>query len=228
MSAQVKYGSGFKRASRYNPRAKSIKAGYTRSVGYYNRFTPSMTELKFYDQPFANFPLASSAIVDNIATIPQGIGESERVGRKAIVKRIQLRILLQYEGGIVINDSAAVVRLMLVVDTQANGSTFGGGELLTSPSADDFYGFQNLVNKDRFVVLMDRVYVINCQANNGTQNVGGFVFDSIDKSVSIPIEYSGTTGVTTEIRNNTINLVSMRADTTDVNLKYSSRVRFLD
>ncbi len=100
------------------------------------------------------------------------------------------------------------IRVILYWDKQANGATATVTGILES---DDFQSFNNLANKNRFVILMDRMHAITASvgAGNGTANDAGGNQEnySFYKSCEIPIEYDAGTGAITEQRSNNIGVL---------------------
>lgn len=173
-------------------------------------------ELKFHDIDWDESQADHSAgVISNTSSlvlIGQGVTSTTRIGRKAVIENIGWRGKLQLG----LNAGSALqapqtVRLMLVQDKQANGaaSTISGSPNGVLSSAN-YQAFNELVNKDRFFVLMDKVFTFNAQAGagDGTANDSAPVDENFSffKKVNIPIEYSGTAtpSVITELRSNNI------------------------
>lgn len=80
----------------------------------------------------------------------QGVGNSERIGRKMCMKSISLRYIHQPTSG----GPNSQVRILIIYDKQTNGSLPANSDII--PLAQ-FIGHLNLSNADRFVVLMDEI-----------------------------------------------------------------------
>lgn len=67
--------------------------GYVRRVGYYRSNPGAPTnELSFRDLSYGVSAIPVGGVVlDNMVNITQGVGQSERLGRKAMIKSIMLR-----------------------------------------------------------------------------------------------------------------------------------------
>lgn len=77
--------------------------------------------------------------------IAQGVGNSERVGRKTVMKSVMMRSVSSTDGPF---------RIMIVYDKQANGATPAVTDIVDN---DSFNAFQNLQNSDRFVIVADEI-----------------------------------------------------------------------
>ncbi len=222
-------GSTTSRAARYGgPGARARKRlvftarsslgrgrGYLRRVGFY-RGTKSHgcggKELKFLDQDINDAVIANPSTIaaDSVLTIVQGDGESERIGRKVCIKKINWRFQISLAAQADLALGCDTVRVMLYLDQQTNGAAATAAIILAN---DDFQSFLDLVNKGRFKILMDRTYSMNATAGGG-QNAADssscFVMDdSFYKKCSIPIEYdnSAGTGAITTMRSNNIGVL---------------------
>ncbi len=190
-------------------------------------------ELKFHDLNIDDASVTQNGTIveDSVLTIAQGTTESERIGRKVVVKTINWRWNLLLS---VASNSANVdetVRLILYQDKQTNGAAAAITDILET---DDYQAFNQLANKSRFRTLMDRLYTMNAQvgAGNGTTNTFGNlqVNDSVFLNVNIPIEYdnSATTGAISTMRSNNIGVLILSKDGALVVMDGKMRVRFSD
>ncbi len=98
----------------------------------------------------------------------------------------------------------------------------------------DFQSFNNLANKGRFRVLMDRTYSLNytSMASDGAAVVSQAattMHDSFFKKCNIPIEFDSTAGAITEIKSNNIGVLMIGQDSGDASTFFSKmRLRFVD
>ncbi len=144
-----------------------------------------------------------SAIVD----IPQGNGESDRIGRKCTIKSIHVKGTIELPGKTDANSVSDVVVGMLVLDTQTNGAVFAMTDLL---EIDNFRSFRNLANSNRFKILKKKVYTL--KVGGAAPSGAAFIFGedirwvNINWNGSIQLEYdnSATTGVVTSMRSNNV------------------------
>jgi len=206
------------------------RVGYSRSTGFYGRFPPAGDELKFFDTAIS-FSLDATGEVPatgQLNLIPQGVTESQRVGRKCIIKSLLLtfNVLLTPAASATASD-VAVIYVML--DTQANGAAAAITDVFTSgtnlPSA-----LRNLSNVDRFRVLKKIKMQYSPKAGVTTAyNTETIHKEVYLKNLHIPLEFSSTTGAITEIRSNNIFLCAGAYGLDDVaTVAGNCRVRFDD
>ena len=119
-----------------------------------------------------------------------------------------------------------VVRIILYLDKQTNGTAAGVTEILET---NDWQSFNNLSNKSRFRTLMDRTYDMNnvCASGDGTTNdLGSFNRnDTFFKKCNIPIEYDSTTGNITEMKSNNIGVLILTRNSGNTGMTFSSKMR---
>lgn len=208
--------------------------GFLRTGGVYGRFNGvrgrktgfSGPELKFKDTARTTAPLVVTGTVDtNLVVIAQGAGESERIGRKIVIKSIYCR------GTLVLAPTANgvdKVRMIIVNDTQANGAAFAVLDVLETAQMDSHY---NLDNQMRFKILADQNFTLNSQSYNGTTE--GPLYRDIRKYIrcNIPIEYDSSVAITGAIatqRSNSIAILWINAATNQSDVTMTTRVRYSD
>ncbi len=249
MAARPSLGHGRKRTAggSFAQQGAAFKRGRSapwvpRAMGRGRRATNGTpgAELKFHDIDWDEAAADQSAgVISNASSlvlIGQGITESTRIGRKAVIKSIGWRgnFNLAESAGTTLS-VAMTTRLLLVLDTQCNGAAptvTGDNGLLASAN---YQSFNDLTNKGRFRVLMDKVFVLNPQASagNGTANdtANAQTNFSFFKKVDIPIEYSGTANpsIIDEVRtNNIFGILITDTANTEISLDSKFRFRFSD
>ncbi len=188
----------------------------------------AVNELKFKDVTVNDATVATGGTIaeDSLLTIAQGSDESERVGRKIIVQSVMMN------GSVVLNDptdqagSADTVRVIVYVDHQANGATAAVTDILETAS---FLSFRNLVNSKRFTILMD-AWLDLAAPSSGTGALYGRdvkTFKLFKKNLNIDVEYSGTTGVITQMPGNNIGVLTI-SKSNAAGLASSFRIRYSD
>lgn len=171
-------------------------------------------EWKFHDLDVddANVAAGGTIAEDSCLTIPEGNGESDRIGRKLTVRRIQWSYNLTIPALIgSASQSPDTVRVILYLDKQTNGAAATATGILESA---DFQSFVNLANSGRFRLLCDKLHTVKGSpngagdgaANDFSANEQNYTFV---RNVAIPIEYdnSATTGVITSMRSNNIGVL---------------------
>ncbi len=202
-------GGGFRRIQRITPGQR----GFVRTSGYYGRYSGSHPEMKFHDVTIDDVIVAATMNVQAaLLTIPEGNGESERIGRKITIKKIGWRYECRIPTTATAANTSDTIRVMMVLDKQANGALAANTDLLEN---DDYQSFNNLANSQRFRILMDRSYSMHCPSGSGrgTTDTLSYGEDILSaqwhKKCNIPIEYdnSATSGVITSIRSNNIFII---------------------
>lgn len=206
----------------------SFKKGYNRTSGYYGRFAPLGTELKFLDTTWNDTTVASAGevILPSVNLIPQGVTESNRIGRKCVIRSIAVRYVVQIKPTTNTNNTDDGVRFILFQDKQCNGAAATVTDILRSA---DYLSFNNLANKERFKVLADKFTDVHAAAGGGsTSSFGELGFTkSVYIKCYIPIEFSSTTGALTEIRSNNIGVLLI-SDSADTACEGLVRIRYSD
>lgn len=182
--------------------------GYTRFSGYYGRYPPTGGENKFKDFDTNVSPVATTGdiVLNSICTVAQGTAESERIGRKIRLEKINWRYSVKLATTATIADTSDIVRVMLYLDKQCNGAAATVANIL---EATQFDSFLNLENSGRFTILMDKFHTVNASAGIGTAVGEVIVFRSKFCKANYPIEYSSTTGAIAEIRSNNIGILAI-------------------
>lgn len=180
-------------------------------------------ELKYID--FAStdpvptgFGLAS---VQSLNDVPNGTGKNDRIGRKIVVRSVQMTGFLRVKP-----DGDDAVRIIIGVDKQNNGSGTGSAEFLDDTLAGIHapVAFRNLTNSNRFQMLHDKLFAMNLGAQG---QAATRVIPKFFKKCYIPIEFDGEDGIISEIQSNNIFLhyVSVRDLTS---FTFSIRLRYTD
>ncbi len=216
-------------------RKKIQKTGVTKK-GRTTTAKPKMTigrsglepELKFFDTVVAGTALATTGVITSpsLNIVPQGITESERVGRKMIIKKLNMRFLLQFNSNT--SETAEVARIIVVLDKQTNKTAFSITDVLETASEGSF---NNMANKGRFLILMDRYEAINKVNDIGT-NVNEFTqaWSWFSKELNIPVEFDNSvaTGAVSSQTSNNIAVFGISLNSTTLSLAYTARIRYLD
>ena len=191
-------------------------------------------EKKFFDTVRASFTPATTGTIANLSLnlIPQGVTESERVGRKCTIKNVTIRGQVLMNTTATAANTATIVRIIVYLDKQANGQTAAVTDILDSATE---FSFNNMSNKGRFITLGQERIALSCPSGSGRgstdtlsygENVAAYFFN---KEVNIPVEFStGGTGAITEIRSNNIGVLAIQGSQALANMEYISRVRFTD
>ncbi len=200
---------------RYRPVAKRARGrrkvlakrqrGFARIGGFYGRY-PQGRELKFHLHTIDSSTFSSTGAVNtSINLIPQGTTEVQRIGRKATIKAILVRGEVKLNDTTNSSNTSDIVRVIIYLDKQANGSGAAVTDILESAT---WNSFNNLSNKSRFVTIYDKFTTLNSMGAglsagaSITNEKANFV--QFFKRCNIPIEFDSTVGALTEIRSNNI------------------------
>ncbi len=213
-------------ASRYVRRRAALYR--QRPVPYMARV--STGELKFFDTDVDDATVAAGMNIQNLCIVPEGNGESARIGRKMTIKKIHVKGSIELFAASTFTTSSDTVICMLVQDTQTNGAAFVATDLIDT---DIFKSFRNLANSKRFNVLYSRTFALKVSggAPSGAALIRGEDRRtlSVNVNVNIPIEYdnSATTGVITSVRTNNVYWVTQSASAACAIIA-DARIRYTD
>ncbi len=197
--------------------------GFLRTGGSYGRYrmpdrmkaAMAAVEYKYLDTNLALTNVSQGGnVFGSICLIPQGDTETDRDGRKCVIKSIWLQMHAQVDQLNVIpsiNTNHENLKLWLVLDKQANGANPSIADFLQDATWD---GFRNLENSHRFRVLWKRLYTFFpiVATDDGTTIVWTFnnIIIDIYTKVNIPMEFAvGTTGALTTIKSNNVMLIGI-------------------
>lgn len=241
------------RGRAYAAKSRSYKArsaflgrqrGYLRRAGYWGRFSRAAgNELKFYDENKGSTTVYNTAagtayLESSMNNIPEGTGQSERLGRKCTVTQAFVRGTITLAAATAAARNSAKCRVVLVWDKQCNGAAVANafGANTGAPfEIDDINSFRNLENSSRFTILYDKTHTL--VADGAASTAGAYTFGAVDRNfqislpkLNIPLEFSGATGGIAEIRSNNLVMMAISDATTaaDVSIKYISRLRYKD
>lgn len=231
------------RRPRYRRRKRvRYTPGYSRVGGSYGRYTVTR-ERKWLDD--GHFVAALSATTpdvntwDSINHVASGTGPNNRVGEEIWIHSLDIRGQWRMipAAAASYDNNGSTVRMMIVMDTQSNGTTATVADVLAHATVPTTLSFRNIDGTQRFVILMDKIMTANTMAGhgNGTTNRYAAVtkFFKIHKTFKKPIKvkFNGTTGVQSEIQSNSLMMMFISGESpTDINneVYIQSRIRFTD
>lgn len=219
--------------SRGAPAKRARTTGtYTKSaprVAARSRFTAgSGPELKFFDTALSFTADATGEVpaTGQLNFIRQGAGESQRVGRKVIVKSVQIQAGLAYAPGAGAA-AATILYVFLVQDTQANGAAAAVTDVLTSTALAT--ALPNVENNQRFRILRKFVWEMNSPSGVTTAYNDMRLDWKYYGKCSIPIDFSADVGDITDVRSNNLFLIAGSNGSDDlVSVAGTCRLRFSD
>lgn len=221
--------------------------GYNRTSLGWIRSLPNSGETKYNDCAINDLPISNMGSIigltalsptpanhvnpygSSLNLISQGTGKNQRIGNKLDLYQIRAKGQLVLVSNAKVDD---LVRILLVRDKQANGSTPAISDILEQSSNSAGTGltinsYRNMDNIDRFDVLKDKTYKLQQSAtitdNSGTTTGGFQLYVPFKLSHKLrthqEICYSSTTGSIGEIKSTNYMLVfiSTEANATAVN-----------
>lgn len=193
------------------------------------------SEVKFLDTSIADVSTTQAGVILNsgsINVIPQGVTESERVGRKCVVRSIHIKGKVRLGVTATSSEACNLYRIIVYQDKQCNKATAAITDLLQTA---DILSFRNLENSGRFNFLYDKTRAINASAGagNGTTNTFAetFHYFSFNKKCNIPLEFTNTasTGAIGTITSNNLGMAIFCQDTAVAPVcQFEVRIRFSD
>ncbi len=176
--------------------------------------TAGVTEVKFHDVVMDVAPIPTTAAITNeMLTIPQGDGQTNRDGRKIVLKSVYSLFTIILPATTTAASTGDSCNVWLVQDRQTNGTTISTDQFLTVPA--DFQSFNALDNGKRFRVLWKRQYSLS-SPSGGSSGAGvhqfgeqELTFKVYQKLGNMPIEYdnSVSTGAIGSIRSNNLYII---------------------
>ncbi len=214
LRSKLRTGSTYRagKAARSRAYVRPAQRGFLRAGGYYGRYSAKTGETKFHDFVLDDALIATAGTVTpSINLIAEGTTESTRIGRKCRIVGIGWKwtCALNSQDAQATPASGDVARIIMFIDKQANGATAAVTDILETAN---YQSFNNLSNSSRFRTLMDKTVVLN-RANMASDGAGvvsnsnNFRAGTFYKKCNIPLEWSGTTGVITELRSNNVGVL---------------------
>ncbi len=225
----VRYSAYRKRKAGFARSRAKLRRGYP-GKGKRRRFARRKVygqELKFFDTLIAigGIPTAG-AVHPTFNNVAEGTARSERVGRKIVIRRIGWKYSNLATPTPPVEST--VVRLIVFLDTQANGATATVAEILDTAQ---YHSFRKLENAQRFSILMDRTHPCNVLAKTTATGIDfDYGFDFYSKELNIPIEFDNSfiDGRLETIRSNNIGLLLISKSNNDVDVNGTMRIRYTD
>ncbi len=203
-------------------------------------------EKKFYDTTLATTALVAPTdgaggeldptTVNSISAPAQGDGESNRDGKKIMMKSVHVTGRVQFtdntgETAGRINATAIVA---LVLDTQSNGAQLNSEDVFTNPGGTALLAsapLRNLQYSTRFKVLATKTMSMVARPVWDGTNIELFSQSNIfrfDKKLDMPVEFTGTAAGVANVMNNSIHVVGYSDTLNGVpKITYNARLRFV-
>lgn len=188
-------------------------------------------ESKFFETNVDDSVIAANFNIEgSMNLIPQGVTENTRVGRRCTVTHIGMRLTVNLPTTATAADTTDIIRILLILDKQCNGSNAAVTQLLEN---DNYQSFNSLANSGRFRTLWDKTISISAAAGSGRGSTDTLSYGAVSKAltffkdVNIPIEFNAGTGAITEVRSNNI-LLYYGSKQGVAGIDGEVRIRFVD
>ncbi len=175
---------------------------------------------------------------NTLSSIPQGLGESERIGRVFWIKSIHLRgfIFQTQEENKSTPRPQTFARISMIWDKQTNGTQLLASEVMNVGKLDDIFAFRNLNFANRFKVLWTKSMTFKEDGlSEGTPNFFsksriqiGFEYHKICNP-PIKVINKDINGTIGDITDNSLHIIAIaETDEPLLRLSYQFRMRFVD
>ncbi len=185
-------------------------------------------EVKFLDFTLDNqTPPVTGLIIPSLNIIAQGVGESERLGRKVTLRSLHIRCSFKISLADSQADGFRILRMLVYQDKQTNGAAAAVTDIIQTA---EFRAFRNLDNSGRFVILHDKYYTKNVSAGISSSLADNGLLIQMNKRLLMPIEFdvSLDTGVIATQRSNNIGVLFVSNIGAHFDVDFKSRVRYTD
>jgi len=177
-------------------------------------------------------PLAPDYYITQLGTIAgiaQGSASFNREGRKVVIKGVEQRHTFTLQPAAAAANSTATVRLLTVLDNQANGLSPLTESVLFQLANYPTNSLYNLDNAARFKIITDDTFELNSNAVVGANTVSTTKSKVIKAVLNVPMEFSSTEGTLDNIRSANLFNILIIGGSTDVRVQavYSTRVLFV-
>lgn len=172
--------------------------------------------------------------------ITQGIGESERIGRRIRMKNIAINGIVFVSGDTLQTTFpvAPNVVIYLVLDKQTNGVQLKSEDVFVNPSANSSLATNvhfNLENKDRFLILKKKTIIFN-QINSFNDAAGTGTVGRIEKPFTIfkdlkniRVNYTGVGNTVSSIADKSLHVITYCSNVDMApGISYNCRLRYYD
>lgn len=198
---------------------------------------PNTGESKVIDIAVGTIQVNTTSSISLLNGCIQGTDYTQRIGRKIVLQSVYVRGRVQIEGPASgVQNASQLVRMILVIDTQPNGTVFAITDLLNTAAPESQL---NLNNRDRFSIICDKEWVFDpyIVSTTATQSlgIGGRTIQALKKYKKLNMETifnSGNAGTVADMTSGALYMVWIGSNAAsanaDSNAIVSTRVRFKD
>lgn len=181
-------------------------------------------EWKWFDEDLQSVSSAvSGVVIDSLLKIPQGTDVSSRVGNKVTLKSVSLRgtATLDVQSTSLSN---GLLRVILFIDKQSSGFGPLVADVLTTATFTSHY---NQNNKDRFVILKDKIYDIPLMTTTSATTQATYKPFNIYVACNVDVDWNTTNAAIPQTNNVGILYITNGAWVNSCSTGYS-RCRYSD
>jgi len=174
----------------------------------------------------ASYGLNTTGSVTMLNGVATGTDFTDRIGRSITMKSVLIQGYTETEDTDV---AATLCRVMIILDKQPNAALPTIANIFNAATSS---APLNLTNRDRFRVIMEKMFVCGYYNKTATFSLGDQTSKLVKKYIkmNIPVTYNGTGATIAAIQSNSLLLVTLgnQAAGAGYTFKGSVRVRFVD
>lgn len=185
------------------------------------------SELKFFDlSPSSGaVPTTNNVFTTSLHLIPQGISQSERIGRKVRILAIHCEWVHSIPAA-TLTDESGIARFWLILDKQAGGANPSIADVFSNTSTIQTYIVPN--NESRFKVLKCSTSKLEPYLFLGGSSQQSSTTWTWYLNCNMIVEFTGTSGALTTIKSNNLFTTCVHQRTAGTNARMTGRVYYLD
>jgi len=172
----------------------------------------------------------------SLASMAQGDGPSDRDGKKAVIKSVQVKGMVSVGNSVLAAVPSTVQRVYvaLVLDTGTNGALLSSEDVFQNFAAQlptNSSPFRNLLWNNRFRILKSQVFDVTpydttfVAANTYAHGATSKQFDWY-VPLDLPVNFKDTTALTANVVDNSLHIIAFQTGANG-KLHYNARVRFV-
>jgi len=157
----------------------------------------NVPDKKYEDHIYAPAVITTAgSVTDPLCKPLSGAGDNNRVGNHLTITNVGIKGTFEVVTAGYTDATAAPthekLRLMLVYDRQANGTSFSPTDVLATANVESF---RNMDQLDRFVVLWDKTYDLGAEGSvYSAARIDGGGHISFNKKISLPVDFADDAG----------------------------------
>lgn len=181
-------------------------------------------ELKVIDTAQAQYACTTTGSVTLLNGVATGTDFTNRIGRKIIMKSVQIRGMVRPATS---TPTSAVCRVIIGYDMQPNTALPAVTDVLLAATGDSML---NLNNRDRFKMLMDKQVTMGFYNTTASSSVADHTVVNVKKYIKLNHDtiFDGTTAAIGDITSGSLFLLTVGTLASGWEILCTLRVRFED